>query len=82
MLTDDGFTTRRKLRFFKTNRYGNFPSFSAAWCVSQEKFMKEPHPQPDDLTLVDEAGASSAMPTSALIGISPPTVIGDCAVRY
>lgn len=26
--------------FAKENRYGNFPSFSAAWRVSQEKFMK------------------------------------------
>lgn len=26
--------------FSKKNRYGNFPSFSAAWRVSQEKFMK------------------------------------------
>ena len=27
--------------FSKKNRYGNFPSFSAAWRVSQEKFMKD-----------------------------------------
>lgn len=26
--------------FSKNNRYGNFPSFSAAWRISQEKFMK------------------------------------------
>ncbi len=26
--------------FAKKNRYGNFPSFSAAWRISQEKFMK------------------------------------------
>jgi TonB-linked SusC/RagA family outer membrane protein len=26
--------------FSKKNRYGNFPSFSAAWRVSQEKFMR------------------------------------------
>lgn len=26
--------------FSKSNRYGNFPSFSAAWRISQEKFMK------------------------------------------
>ncbi len=26
--------------FSKANRYGNFPSFSAAWRISQEKFMK------------------------------------------
>lgn len=26
--------------FSKKNRYGNFPSFSAAWRMSQEKFMK------------------------------------------
>lgn len=26
--------------FSRKNRYGNFPSFSAAWRVSQEKFMK------------------------------------------
>lgn len=33
--------------FSKKNRYGNFPSFSAAWRVSQEKFMK-------DLTWIDD----------------------------
>ncbi|WP_321479101.1 TonB-dependent receptor [uncultured Bacteroides sp.] len=27
-------------KFSKTNRYGNFPSLSAAWRVSQENFMK------------------------------------------
>jgi TonB-linked SusC/RagA family outer membrane protein len=27
--------------FSKNNRYGNFPSFSAAWRVTQEKFMKD-----------------------------------------
>ena len=26
--------------FSKKNRYGNFPSFSAAWRISQERFMK------------------------------------------
>ncbi len=27
-------------KFSKSNRYGNFPSFSAAWRISQEAFMK------------------------------------------
>ena len=27
--------------FSKKNRYGNFPSFSAAWRISQEEFMKD-----------------------------------------
>ena len=27
--------------FSSKNRYGNFPSFSAAWRISQEKFMKD-----------------------------------------
>jgi TonB-linked SusC/RagA family outer membrane protein len=29
--------------FSKSNRYGNFPSFSAAWRISEEKFMKNLH---------------------------------------
>lgn len=28
-------------RFHKDNRWGNFPSFSAGWVVSEEKFMKD-----------------------------------------
>lgn len=28
-------------RFHKDNRWGNFPSFSAGWVISEEKFMKD-----------------------------------------
>ncbi|BEG99183.1 TonB-dependent receptor [Bacteroides sedimenti] len=28
-------------RFYKTNRWGYFPSFSAAWRINEEEFMKE-----------------------------------------
>lgn len=30
-------------RFHKDNRWGNFPSFSAGWVISEEKFMKDAH---------------------------------------
>ncbi len=30
-------------RFSKKNRWGNFPSFSAGWVVSEEKFFKKMH---------------------------------------
>lgn len=30
-------------RFYKDNRWGAFPSFSAGWVVSEEKFMQDAH---------------------------------------
>ncbi|EFC74652.1 TonB-linked outer membrane protein, SusC/RagA family [Segatella buccae D17] len=64
--------------FSKANRYGNFPSFSAAWRVSQEKFMKS-------LTWLDDLKLRASWGKLGNANISPyqyQSTVSFNAVRY
>ena len=64
--------------FSKANRYGNFPSFSAAWRVSQEKFIKS-------LTWLDDLKLRASWGKLGNANISPyqyQSTVSFNAVRY
>lgn len=56
-----GFTREGSTRFGENNRYGNFPSVSAAWRISEEAFFQSSWI--DDLKLKGSYGISGTLPS-------------------
>lgn len=69
-------------KFAKNNRWGNFPSFSAAWTISEEKFMENTKSWIDQLKLRAGYGilGNQAIPLySYMYTYDPTQVIDDTA---